>query len=63
MVLKPVNSDIVNKCIEWPEGPGHDPADPSKCVRCGAQLCDICMADDHRTSEGHDLNDPRYWGV
>lgn len=34
-----------------------------KCARCGADLCDLCMADDHFVSEGHDLSDPRYWGV
>ena len=42
---------------------GHDMSKTHTCVRCGKDLCEICGSDEHRTSEGHDLNNPRYWGV
>lgn len=34
-----------------------------KCGACGAQLCEICQSDQHSTGEGHNLNNPMYWGV
>ena len=34
-----------------------------KCEVCGAILCELCYTDSHYTSDGHDLSDPRYWGV
>lgn len=42
----------------------HDIAkSATECGKCGAILCDLCMTDAHYTSDGHDLSDPRYWGV
>ena len=35
----------------------------TECGRCGVVLCDLCGSDEHYTSDGHDLSDPRYWGV
>jgi hypothetical protein len=35
----------------------------SKCDICGVDLCDLCGSDEHFVGEGHDLNNPRYWGV
>lgn len=34
-----------------------------ECGVCHAILCSICGTDRHHTSDGHDLSDPRYWGV
>jgi hypothetical protein len=34
-----------------------------KCGRCGCDLCTLCGSDLHFVSDGHNLNDPRYWGV
>ena len=39
------------------------PNGDSECTKCGAFLCDICRSDEHSTSDGHDLSNPRYWGV
>lgn len=33
------------------------------CGLCRAVLCSLCGTDRHYTSDGHDLSDPRYWGV
>ncbi len=33
------------------------------CGACGKLLCEVCGSDEHRTNEGHDLNNPMYWGV
>jgi hypothetical protein len=35
----------------------------TECGRCGAHLCELCGSDAHATHEGHDLSNPRYWGV
>jgi hypothetical protein len=51
---------------DWtcPDGQPHDVRESArKCGRCGAELCEICMSDAHRTSDGHDLSRPEYWGV
>lgn len=58
--MRPVNADIENKC---PDGEHDTNLVNGCCPRCGALLCDICLSDKHRTGEGHDLNNPRYWGV
>jgi len=41
----------------------HSPIDPNKCTKCGIELCELCGSDEHFVGDGHNLNDPRYWGV
>ena len=42
----------------------HDISESAfRCGRCGVVLCDICGSDEHFTGDGHDLSNPRYWGV
>lgn len=58
--MRKANGDIKNLC----PNDTHDQAkDFEKCGRCGAQLCTLCGTDAHYTSDGHDLSNPRYWGV
>lgn len=33
------------------------------CDICHAILCSLCGTDKHYTSQGHDLNNPAYWGI
>lgn len=56
----PANQGIKDLCLNYE----HDVrVSAQQCGKCGAVLCDICMSDQHYTGDGHDLNDPRYWGV
>lgn len=55
------NMDILNRICPDDIHDTHISAE--ECSECGAILCAICGTDRHYTSDGHDLNDPRYWGV
>lgn len=48
-----------------PDTHEHHPntVDTGECPDCGAFTCELCGSDQHSTSEGHDLSNPRYWGV
>lgn len=46
-----------------PDDHEHNPNDTTECRDCGAFLCELCGSDQHSTGEGHDLSNPRYWGV
>lgn len=54
------NWDVRDLC---PNDEHDQRKDFEKCGICHAVLCTICGTDYHFTSDGHDLNDPRYWGV
>jgi len=50
--------------VESPCVGSHDIGESAtKCGVCGVVLCDLCQSDEHFVGEGHDLNNPRYWGV
>lgn len=49
--------------IVIPDDHEHSADDLTECSDCGAFLCELCGSDQHSTSEGHDLSNPRYWGV
>jgi hypothetical protein len=59
--LRTANLDILHRLC--PDDIHNQSKDFEKCSDCGAVLCTICGTDRHYTGDGHDLNDPRYWGV